>query len=362
MSRSMENPAPGEAVRLCHAANDLWLSFCSGLTLSCLRTHGQKAIGELEFGSLRRHQLKHFRDGLQKLGLLEEPSDAIRCAKYHFFSNSLGGRRMDYFEESPSKVWILYRPPFWICDGTGAPMASIAALGSAIGQGAFRAWHANNGSLLGNPRLAFVQTHSQTDGDAWEAGYFKEFPEDLPADQTYQRRPGEPMPWFEKAAAPALPHTQWPEERTARALRNFAVGHTVSRMVVLTEMFGIVGAAAIVEHAFRTVLIARWRWLIETLGSEIPQTPGAAAKLFANTASLIDDEIEIEERGEQALVRLKTARMWRGEPVRLPEIDEAIVRAWSAALPLYRRGLSARLVHPTTEKDPGAEILFDLSD
>lgn len=344
-------PAPADVVERCQVANDLWLSFCSALTLSCLRSHGQDAIGDLEYGSLRRHQLKHFRDGIEKLGLDAEPSDAVRCAKYHYFSNSLGGRRMEYVEESPTKVWIRYRPPFWICDGVDAPMASIAALGPPIGRAAFRAWHAHNGALLGNPRLAFVQTQSQCDGDPWEAGYFIERDRVLEPEETYERRPGEWGPPFDPARAPTLPHTTWPAERLARALRNFAVDHTASRIAVLTATYGIVDAAAITEHAWRVVLLQRSRWLPQALGLDAIDDARTAAVYFARAAALIDDDVEVEPDDGAAIVRHPSARLWRDEPVALPGIEQAIARAWEATLPLHVPGIRVTLERAASRGD-----------
>lgn len=349
---------PEDSVVRHNIANDLWLSFCSGLTLSCLRTHGQDAIGELEFLSLRRHQHKHFVDGMRKLGLEREPADALRCAKYHYFSNSLGGRRMQYVEETPNKVWIRYHPPFWICDGTDAPMASIAALGPQIGRGAFRAWHAHNGAMLGNPRLAFVQTQSQCEGDPWEAGYFIEYPEPLEPELVYQRRPGEFSPPFDAEKAPRLPHEDWPEARKAGALKNFAIGHTASRLASLAAMFGTVGAAAITEHAFRTVLAARWQWLPAKLGLERAQTPRDAAIYYAQTAALIGDEVEVEVKGDEAVVYQSSNRLWRGEDPALFEIDDAIARAWSATLPLQAWGLRCSLDRSLSRGDAISQLRF----
>lgn len=346
------------SIRRYRIANDLWLSFCTALTLSCLRSHGQEAMGELEFRSLRRHQHKHFHDGMSKLGLEAEPTDALRCAKYHYFSNSLGGRRMEYVEESPDKVWIRYRPPFWICDGTDTPMSSIATLGPPIGRGAFQAWHAHNSVLLGNDRLAFVHTQSQCDGDPWEAGYFIEYPQAIEPELRYQRRPGEWGPAFDPGAAPQLPHESWPEARQAGALKNFAVGHTASRLVSLAEMFGEVGAAAIVEHAWRTVLAARWMWLPEQLEMQRPRTPMAAAEYFACTAELIGDEVTVESTPDGARVRRRNMRLWRDENVTLMELEKAMCRAWNATLRLQEWTLHCRLEEDGAEGGPGDYVFY----
>lgn len=334
--------APADTVTRCNAANDLWLSYCTALTLSCLRTHGQEAIGELEFKSLRRHQHKHFHEGLKKLALDDCETDAIRCARYHYFSNSLGGRRMEYVEETPKKVWIRYRPPFWICDGTDAPMGSVAALGPEIGRGAFQAWHANNAVMLGNKRLAFVQTHSQCEGDPWEAGYFMEAEQDLRPDQHYQRQIGDWGPKFDPDKAPKLPHLDWPAERQAGALKNFAIGHTASRLLSLYEMYGPVDTAAITEHAFRIVLAARWRWLPSVLGIESISSPQDAARYFALSAMLIGDEVSVTDHGDHATVTQHTNRLWRDEERPLPEVDAAIARAWDATLRLHGWRLRCR--------------------
>ena len=328
-------PAPSDRVERCNAANDLWLSYCTALTLSCLRSHDQAAIGELEFQSLRRHQHKHFFEGMKKLALEDCETDAIRCARYHYFSNSLGGRRMEYVEETPHKVWIRYRPPFWICDGTDAPMGSVAALGPEIGRGAFQAWHANNGVKLGNPRLGFCQTQSQCEGDPWEAGYFFEADHDLLPNERYRREVGAWGPKFDPDKAPQLPHLEWPAERTAGALKNFAIGHTASRLVSLYSMFGPVEASSITEHSFRTVLAARWRWLPQKLGIGPVQTPLDAARYFALTSALIGDEVEVREDGDAAIAKVHGQRLWRDEERTLPEIDQAIARAWDASLRLH---------------------------
>jgi hypothetical protein len=343
----------------CGAAYGLWTSLWTGITLACLRTHGQEAIVELELSSLRRHQRKHFLPGLAKLGLGDAPTDAIRCGRYHYFSNTLGGLPMEYVEESPRKVWVRYRPPFWIGDGVTQPCAGPAALGSAFGRAAFRGWHARNGAALGNPRLAFVQTQKLTDGDPWDAGYFLEADCDLEPDETYQRRPGEWGPRFDPAAAPKLPHADWPAERRMRALRSYAVDHTATRFTVLAEMLGVGAAAAVVEHAFRTVLAQRSIELPRALGLGPVETPLDAARFAAAVRALLDDPVEIEEGAGEAVLRSASSRMWRDEPVPLSAIDAAIASAWSATLPLHAPGLRCRLVRALSAGDACDEWRFD---
>ncbi len=343
----------------CRLAYELWTSLWTGVTLACVRSHGQDSITELEFRSLRRHHRKHFLPGMEKLELGNEPTDAVRCGKYHYFSNTLGGLPMEYVEETPNKVWVRYRPPFWIGDGVTQPSAGPAALGSDFGRAAFRGWHSHNGAMIGNPRLAFVQTQNLTDGDPWDAGYFCEFDRDLEPEETYQRRPGEWGPEFDPARAPALPHASWPQERKLRALRNYAVDHTATRFTILSEILGLQAAAAVVEHAFRMVLAQRWLELPAALGIEHIDTPLKAAHYMATTRGLLNEEAEIIENTGEVRVRFSTSRMWRDEPIALPEIDQAIVRAWSGVLPMHSPGLRCHASQLLSMGDSCDEWVFD---
>lgn len=346
--------------RRCRLAYELWTSLWTAVTMSCLRSHGQGAIAELEFRSLRRHQVKHFLAGIAKLGLADEPSDVVRCGRYHYFSNSLGGLPMEYVEELPDRVWVRYRPPFWIGDGVTLPSAGPAALGSAFGTAAFRGWHGNNGALLGNPRLAFVQTQNLADGDPWDAGYFCEVDRDLPPGEAHLRSPGEWGPRFDPDAAPVLPSADWPEARRWRALRNYAVDHTATRFTILSEMFGTLGAAHVVEHGFRMVLAQRWETLASSVGVDGVTSPADAARFVAAVRSLIDDDGVVETRSDgTAIARFESSRMWRDEEVALADIDHAIARAWSATLPLHHRDLRCRLRACRSAGDDADEWIFE---
>ncbi|MGH9022549.1 MAG: hypothetical protein ACRDV9_05540, partial [Acidimicrobiia bacterium] len=130
-------------------ASDWWLTMYGAMTLALLRNHGQDEVADLEGLLFARYQSTHFLPALEKLGLHDERSDAIRCAKYHYFGNSLGGIVMEYVEETPNKVWIRYMPPCFSYDHKTRPSAGIAAFSNAYGEAPMRNWHANNGKLLG---------------------------------------------------------------------------------------------------------------------------------------------------------------------------------------------------------------------
>ena len=189
----------------CKTANILYLSMCSALELSTLRAHGQSAAATLMFKMLRRHQLEHFLPGLKKLGIDKDPSDAVKSAKYHYFSNILGGLEVEFMEETPEKAWVRYPPPFAMSDSPFTPSAAVAAYAPEVGHAVFRAWHAHNGVSLGNPRLGFVMTQVAHQGDPCLEGYFKIFDRDLEPDERLQFSPAERGPAFDPSIAHQTP-------------------------------------------------------------------------------------------------------------------------------------------------------------
>ncbi|MDR8394714.1 hypothetical protein NE850_00030 [Paraburkholderia sp. USG1] len=328
----------------CTLAYKFWTGICSTVVFACLREHGQDRIVELERRSINHHQAKHFLEGMRKLGLDNEPNDVIRCAKYHYFSNSLGGLPMDYVEESPERVWIRYLAPYWMGDSPVQPSSGPAVLGAEFGRAPYLGWHANNGAYLGNDRLVFVQTQSLLDGDPWDAGYFTLHDRPLEPGHGYLRRIGEWGPRFEPARAPALPQADWPPERRLRALRNFAIDFTASRCSTLAEILGPENAARVIEHAFTVFLAQGWEALPRSVGIQKIESAIDAARYFAAVAEITGDAVDIDLTGDVPVIHQRTMRFWKGVPAPVPEIDQAMARAWSKTLNLHAQGLSCRLV------------------
>ncbi len=281
---------------------------------------------------MRRHQEKYFRDGLAKVGLETGQSDVIRCAKYHYFSNTLGGLPMHYVEESPDKVWIRYLAPYWMGDGPTQPAAGAAALGAAFGRAPYLGWHANNGSYLGNDRLIFVQTQSLADGDPWDGGYFTLRDPASPDRRTYLRRTGERGPRPDPEHTPQLPHATWPQERRSRALRNYAVGFTASRYATLADLVGITEAARVVEQAWVITLAQRGQGLRDDFAVGGAVGAAGVGALLASFALVTGDTVEMGSGGGATTVDRTDVKLWRHENVPIPEIDAAIGRAWTRVL------------------------------
>lgn len=338
------NTMPVSALDDVGQACTFWTAACSALVFSVLRSHGQDMICELERRSIRRHQETHFLEGLRKLGLEGEASDVVRCAKYHYFSNTLGGLPMDYVQASADKIWIRYLAPFWLGDSSLHPGAGPAVLGPAFGRAPYLGWHANNGAVLGNDRLVFVHTQSLCDGDPWDAGYFTLGDARYPPGQAYLRRVGEWGPRFDAARAPELPHGSWPAERRARAQRNYAVDFTAGRIAMLAELVGEL-APPVLEHAFTVLLSQRLPALLEAMHLHPePNALSRVAQVIARTWAFTGDTVELLASAQAVTLRRPSARLWRitGRP--LWEMEAAMARAWCSVLRLQLPALRCVVV------------------
>lgn len=323
----------------------LWSSISSALTLSCIRTYGQEEAAALEYeAEQRRHELR-------LASSKPENSDVAapwRCARAHLTLDSREGLRPEAAEDSAGRVWLRYRTPHWSGHGTVGPPATPAAFGPAIGQARYRGRQATTAARFGGPAVAFIHTHDLTDGDAYDAGYFIEHAQPHGFEGHYHRRSGEAPPSF--AARPAPPQSD--DEVTPW------VSAATWRMIVLAERLGPVGAATVIEHAFRTVLTTCWQWLPTALGLQPIRTPSDAAGLYAATARLIGNKVLVTAHDGHASVRVDVDRLWDGHTNVPTTFNGAMVRAWSASLTHHHWGLHARLIENRTGP---ITILFDLS-
>ena len=118
----------------------------TAMTASVIRYFGHDKAYELHRRLLRHHQEHYFLDGIKKLGLELEVSDAIRCAKYHCISNAIGGLRTRYAVESPDKAWLVYFPDT-VDNIWPGPARAIHTAGNMMAD--YEGWHSRNGQLLG---------------------------------------------------------------------------------------------------------------------------------------------------------------------------------------------------------------------
>ncbi len=215
-----------------NAVAGLYHAWITGLVLALVTRKGAHIAEEFVFRLFRQQHVEKFLPGLSKLGLDKEPH-AVAAAKYHYFSNQLGGVKVEYLEENPRKAWIRYPPPRWIWSGT-----AICGIPGNVNRAMLRGWHAHNGVTLNNPRLGFVCTKTTVDGQPGLEGYYIEHERALAAEERLLFRPEESCPPIGPEDLPKLEVEDWPKARQAKAYRNYAMEYLRNALPVLVQMLG----------------------------------------------------------------------------------------------------------------------------
>lgn len=224
----------GELEPMCELASLLWGRLFSALTLVVLREEGEVAFGQIWHRILGGQQVDRYKAGLIKLGIDKDPP-AVCAAKYHYFSNMIGGLRLEYVEESPRKVWIRYTAPLWMYEG----LALLAVPKNFRRTTTFAIWHPRNGALMGCPRLGYVGTKFIDEGDPYDEGYFIEYDHDLAENERYRREVATNTPEFDPAIAPTLDPAIWNTDRLAKAKRKYAAQYVSLTVAGMMDMFGL---------------------------------------------------------------------------------------------------------------------------
>lgn len=325
------------------AVETVYHAYLTGLILMVVSRRGAERAAELVFRLFRRQQLEKFLPGLEKLGLRGLP-DAVACAQYHYLSNDLGGVRVEYMYESDRKAWVRYVPPRWMYDGT-----AICGVPTEVSRAVLRGWHANNGVLLGNPRLGFVCTKQTTDGQPGLEGYYYEHDRELAPEERLRFAPGEDGPDFDPARAPRVDSASWPPERLARASRNYSMTYV---RTILTELCGLFDHAEAVELgglAARQIGMQFYPATAALLGVAPGGAEGFARYLVEIGRGQGDDTRAITDGGV-VTVGQTTWRLMAGL-MPSPAAFEAWNALWVGALSIHDRHLTLAV---TSRPDRGA--------
>lgn len=318
----MNAVAAGDADDAAHAAIGLiYHSYLTGLILMLASRAGSAAAAEVVFRTFRRQQLARFLPGLQKLGLATLPH-AVACAQYHYLSNQVGGVKVEYVYESDRKAWVRYPPPRWIWSG-----AAICGIPSEVSRAMLRGWHANNGVVLGNPRLGFVCTGQTVDGQPGLEGYYKEWDHELAPEDRLQFAPGERCPPFRADLAPRLPESTWPEQRLRKVLRNYAMEYITS---ILPEAIAVLGpeqGGHIAGAAARLVGMQVFDEVASLLGG-VQNGPLGFAAAFARLATGQGDDAQLLVEGGTITVRQTSWRLMAAREALSPSVFDAWNELW----------------------------------
>ncbi len=220
----------------------LYHCYFTGLVLQMALKHGARAAGEWSFRYFRRQHREKFLSSFQKLGNAGLP-DAVAAARYHYFSNRIGGVEVEYMYESDKKAWVRFPHPRWIYDGT-----AICGVPVEVGQGFIDGWYGHNGVSLNNPRLGWVCTSQDCTAEIGFTGYFMEYDHELSEDERVRYVSGEAAPPFDADAAPKLDTSIWTPERLGKARRNYAMDYVKWGLFELVDQMGADTARELAVH------------------------------------------------------------------------------------------------------------------
>jgi hypothetical protein len=315
----------------------IYHSYLTGLILMLSSRAGPPRAADIVFRTFRRQQLARFLPGLRKLGLESLPH-AVACAQYHYLSNQVGGVKVEYVCESDRKAWVRYPPPRWIWSGT-----AICGIPSEVSRAMLRGWHANNGVVLGNPRLGFVCTGQTVDGQPGLEGYYQEWDHDLAAEERLQFSPGERCPPFDPALAPRLPESTWPEERLRKVQRNYSMEYVTS---IVPETIGVLGpeqGGHLAGAAARLIGMHTFDDVASLLGGVAPGAAGFAAA-FVRLARGQGDDAELRPEGASATVRQTSWRLMAERPDQSPAAFDAWNELWVGAALAHDRFMRVEVI------------------
>lgn len=323
----------------------IYHSYLTGLILMLVSRVGAERAAEVVFRTFRRQQLARFLPGLGKLGLTKLPH-AVACAQYHYLSNQVGGVKVEYVYESDHKAWVRYPPPRWIWSGT-----AICGIPSEVSRAMLRGWHANNGVVLGNPRLGFVCTGQTVDGQPGLEGYYKEWDHDLAPEERLQFSPGERCPPFRADLAPRLPETTWPQDRLQKVLRNYAMEYITSIVPETVAVLGPEQGGHLAGAAARLVGMHTFDDVAMLLGGVAPGTEGFASA-FARLARGQGDDATLEWDGNTAIIRQTTWRLMAERQALSPAVFNAWNELWVGAALAHDRFLRLAVTQRKDHGDP----------
>ena len=319
------------------AVEALYHAYLTGLILATVTRAGAAPAAELVFRTFRRQQLARFLPGLRKLGLDRLPH-AVACAQYHYLSNQVGGVKVEYVYESDRKAWVRYPPPRWIWWGT-----AICAVPTEVSRAMLRAWHANNGVVLGNPRLGFVCTGQTVDGQPGLEGYYVEHERELAPEERLRFAPDEVCPPFDPAKAPRLDGETWPEARLQKVLRNYAMEYITSMLPEAIAVLGPLQGGYVAGSAARLVGMQLFDEAARLVGGVAPGAAGFAEWL-ARIGRGQGDDSHCDRLGDVWIVRQSTWQLMRERGPQSPAVFDAWNELWIGAALAHDRWLRLELI------------------
>ena len=310
-----------------------WL-VVSAVTATLFREKGEQALNDVWRTLMSAEQAIRFRDALVKLGIENDPP-AVAAAKYHYFSNSIGGLTMQYVEESPRKAWIRYMPPWGSFPGISAMTVPLSTRRTILST-----WHPRNGELLGCPRLRWVATKFVSEGHPYDEGYFEEVDHDLPLDQRMEIRVVQQSPEFDPAKAPKLDPQAWPEARVLKGHHNYAADYALHAIEAVRKLHGEQQAHDIVRTAMKFLAVQYSGQLARQTGFG-DKTAHAAAQCTAAILRSFRNDVELSRKSE-TVTELRFSNFIPFEPIATEEMRAALFAYFEMATRVTSGRLTAK--------------------
>lgn len=310
-----------------------WL-VVSSVTAVLFREKGEVALNDVWRTLMSAEQSIRFRDALVKLGIGNDPP-ALAAAKYHYFSNSIGGLTMHYIEESPKKAWIRYMPPWGSFPGIAA-----MAVPSTVRRTILSTWHPRNGELLGCPRLRWVATKFVAEGHPYDEGYFEECDRDLALSERMAIQPVASSPEFDPAKAPKLDPQAWPEVRVLKGSHNYAADYALHAIEAVIKHFGEQTAQHVVRMAMRFLAVQYTGQLARQVGAT-DGSAHAAAQMAAAILGSFRNDVELLRRSD-TVTELVCRSFVPFEPIGTDEMRAALFAFFEMATRVISGRYTAR--------------------
>jgi hypothetical protein len=247
----------------------------------------------------------------------------VAAASYHYLSNRIGGVSVEFMPDSDRKAWVRFPPPRWVWRDI-----AICGIPSEVSTAFLRGWQAHNGVSLGNPRLGFVCTKQTVDGDAGLEGYFLEHDHELAPEERLRFARNESAPPFDPALAPRLNPADWPEERLAKAHRNYAMEYVRSSLPEAVNLFGRDTALFVAGGAARLVGMQLYHHTAEALGTAGPTDAAGFSAFMVRLAEAQGDRAEISGEAGEVVVRQSGWKLMDG----VSNPHPAVMECWSLLL------------------------------
>lgn len=320
-----------------------WL-VVSAVTAVLYREKGEQALNDVWRTLMSAEQSIRFRDALVKLGIENDPP-AVAAAKYHYFSNSIGGLTMHFIQESPRKAWIRYMPPWGSFPGIAA-----MAVPNTVRRTILSTWHPRNGELMGCPRLRWVATKFIAEGHPYDEGYFEECDRDLALSERMAILPVASSPEFDPATAPKLDPKAWPEARLLKGGHNYAADYALHAIEAVIKHFGEQTARNIVAMAMRFLAVQYTGQLTKQVGAT-EKSADAAARLAAAILSSFRNEVDVAQK-LTTVTELRFTKFAPFEPIATEDMRAALFAFFEMATRVISGRFTARRSH---DRETGVE-------